>query len=242
MATTSSTLSSLTSLSSFSCLPVPPSSDAKKAAGAPRSRESAQEFVGSRRRRAYTAHASARDTSVTAAEAEFAALFGLSSGEIYGRDLCDLLLARSPADLRRRFTALTEGRASSFTERVTGRDGIGRTFHAHLTVTAVADPHGPAGLVVLLHRTGHPDPAAPNGRHTLSELDARVLEGVAGGASTVQLASSLYMSRQGVEYRVGRLLRRFDAPNRPALVARAHGLGMFAEGQWPPRVLPDFVE
>lgn len=75
----------------------------------------------------------------------------------------------------------------------------------------------------------------------LDALDAQVLEGVAGGESTVQLAARLYLSRQGIEYRVGQMLRRFDAPNRPALVARAHALGMFAAGQGPPRVLPKHV-
>ncbi|MTE17710.1 PAS domain-containing protein [Streptomyces sp. TRM43335] len=195
-----------------------------------------------RRRRTYTAHASTRDTTVTAVEAEFAEAFGLSPGRICGRDLCDLLLARSPANLRNRFADLAEGRSNRFTERVTGRDDAGRTFSANLTAIAVAGPDGPAGLVILLRHTGNVDPAECDDRRTLSEIDARVLEGVAGGASTVQLAGRLYMSRQGVEYRVGRLLRRFDAPNRPALVARAHGLGLFAEGQWPPRVLSDFVE
>ncbi|MFB0619354.1 LuxR C-terminal-related transcriptional regulator [Streptomyces sp. AGS-58] len=125
---------------------------------------------------------------------------------------------------------------------MTGRDGSGRTFCADLTATAVAGPDGTAGLVILLSRAGDGEGTGRRGEQMLSELDARVLEGVASGASTVQLASRLYMSRQGVEYRVGRLLRRFDAPNRPALVARAHGLGMFSVGQWPPRVLPDFVE
>ncbi|MFF1282924.1 LuxR C-terminal-related transcriptional regulator [Streptomyces sp. NPDC058299] len=144
--------------------------------------------------------------------------------------------------LRRRFTDLCEGRADRFTEQVTGRDGSGRTFCADLTATAVVGPDGTAGLVILLSRAGDGAGAERRGEQMLSELDARVLEGVASGASTVQLASRLYMSRQGVEYRVGRLLRRFDAPNRPALVARAHGLGMFSLGQWPPRVLPDFVE
>ncbi|MER6345135.1 LuxR C-terminal-related transcriptional regulator [Streptomyces sp. NPDC001595] len=190
----------------------------------------------------HTAHLSPRDRTVTAAEAEFAGRFGLSPGEIYGHDLCDLLFARSPAHLRNRFAELREGRSSWFTERVTGRDGTGGTFRATLTAIAVAGPDGPAGLVILLGHSEEPELFPIYGEQTLSALDARVLEGVASGASTTQLASSLYMSRQGVEYRVGRLLRRFDAPNRPALVARAHGLGMFAAGQWPPRLLPEFVE
>ncbi len=87
---------------------------------------------------------------------------------------------------------------------------------------------------------GEPVPAGTG--PVLDALDAQVLEGVAGGESTMQLASRLYLSRQGIEYRVGQMLRRFDAPNRPALVARAHALGMFAPGQWPPHVLPERVK
>ncbi|MFG2310936.1 PAS domain-containing protein [Streptomyces sp. NPDC048566] len=179
--------------------------------------------------------------TITAAEAEFAALFCASPGEICGRSLSDLLRAGAPARLRHRFTDLSEGRANWFTERVAGRHGGGRVFAADLTAIAVTGPAGPAGLVLLLCPVRDADTPGPR-ELTLSELDARVLEGVASGASTVQLAGRLYLSRQGVEYRVGLLLRRFDAPNRPALVARAHALGLFAPGRWPPQVLPDLVD
>ncbi|MEU8541462.1 PAS domain-containing protein [Streptomyces sp. NPDC048717] len=197
--------------------------------------------VGATRRRTYTAHACTKDMTITAAEADFAARFGLSPGQIYGRALSDLLQAGTPARLRHRFTELSEGRAGWFTERVTGRHATGRVFAADLTAIAVTGPAGTAGLVLLLRPLGEADVPGPRGL-TLSALDARVLEGVAAGASTVQLAGRLYLSRQGVEYRVGLLLRRFDAPNRPALVARAHTYGLFVPGQWPPQVLPDLVE
>jgi DNA-binding CsgD family transcriptional regulator len=196
---------------------------------------------GPRRRRTYTAHASPKDLTITAAEPEFAEQFGSSPGEICGRELCELLQERSPARLRHRFTDLSEGRSNWFTERVTGLSDSGRTFCADLTAIAVTGPAGPAGLVILLRPVADMGPPQPR-EQMLSALDARVLEGVAGGASTVQLAGRLYLSRQGVEYRVGLLLRRFDAPNRPALVARAHASGIFAAGQWPPRVLPEFIE
>lgn len=75
----------------------------------------------------------------------------------------------------------------------------------------------------------------------LNLQDARILEGVAAGASSVQLASRLFLSRQGVEYHIGRLLRRFRVPNRTALVGRAYSLGIFDSGSWPPRVLREFV-
>ncbi|MEU5506934.1 PAS domain-containing protein [Streptomyces fungicidicus] len=185
-----------------------------------------------------TAHLSPQDLVVTAAEPEFARQFGLSADEICGRGLLELLRSRTPGHLREQFVALSSGPGRRFKQKVTGRDGDGRSFHADITAIAVRHPSGEmAGVVVLLRRTAE----AVTGGPVLSALDAQVLEGVANGESTVQLASRLYLSRQGIEYRVGQMLRRFDAPNRPALVARAHALGMFAAGQWPPRVLPECV-
>ncbi|GHD52807.1 LuxR C-terminal-related transcriptional regulator [Streptomyces galbus] len=191
---------------------------------------------------------------ITAAEPEFARPFGLSSGEICGYGLLDLLHSAVPDRLREQFVALASGRQPRFTERVTGKDSAGALFHADMTAIAVRGlAGGTSGAVVLLHL---PAPAAAVPAATppvtrsavahagplLSALDAQVLEGVARGESTVQLASRLYLSRQGIEYRIGQMLRRFDTPNRPALVSRAHALGMFAAGQWPPRVLPEHVK
>ncbi len=76
----------------------------------------------------------------------------------------------------------------------------------------------------------------------LTALDACILEGIAAGASTAELASALYLSRQGVEYHIGLMLRQFQAPNRAALVSRAHSLGVLSVGTWPPRVTAEFVE
>ncbi|AWT40970.1 MULTISPECIES: PAS domain-containing protein [Streptomyces] len=209
--------------------PVPPARREAAASGALRGAASAG---------ACTAHASPEDLVVTAAEPEFARQFGLNADEICGHHLLDLLRSPVPGRLQEQFTALSAGRRRRFTESVRGRDGTGGEFLADVTGVAVRNPAGAlAGVVVFLRRTADGMSAGP----VLSALDARVLEGVANGESTVQLASRLYLSRQGIEYRVGQMLRRFDAPNRPALVARAHALGMFAAGQWPPRVLPERV-
>ncbi|KUN35442.1 LuxR family transcriptional regulator [Streptomyces longwoodensis] len=195
---------------------------------------------------------------ITSAEPEFARPFGLSSGEICGYGLLDLLHSAVPDRLREQFVALSSGRQPRFTEKVTGKDGTGVDFHADMTAIAVRGlAGGTSGAVVLLHHpaAAAPGPTAPapvgplpvtrpvaHEGPLLSALDAQVLEGVARGESTVQLASRLYLSRQGIEYRIGQMLRRFDTPNRPALVSRAHALGMFAAGQWPPRVLPERVK
>lgn len=194
-----------------------------------------------------TARACSDNLVITAAEPEFARPFGLSAKDICGYRLLDLLHSPEPARLREQFIALSSGRRSRFTEIVTGKDGAGGFFRAHITCVAVHDLSGENCSVVVLLRGPVPSPrqdtvpAAGDGP-VLSALDAQVLEGVACGESTVQLASRLYLSRQGIEYRIGQMLRRFDAPNRPALVSRAHALGMFAPGQWPPRVVPDRVK
>lgn len=73
-------------------------------------------------------------------------------------------------------------------------------------------------------------------------MDAKILEGVASGASTVQLASTLFLSRGGVEYHVTSLLRRMKVKNRPALISKAYALGMFEMGSWPPQVVADHVK
>ncbi|MER7577609.1 PAS domain-containing protein [Streptomyces sp. NPDC126514] len=209
--------------------PAPPVHREPAGIGAPRGAASAGACI---------AHASPGDLVITAAEPEFARQFGLSADEICGHSLLDLLRSPVPARLQEQFAALSAGHRPRFTESVTGRDGTGGKFHADVTGVAVRNPSGAlVGLVVFLRRTAD----GVSGGPVLSALDAQVLEGVASGQSTVQLASRLYLSRQGIEYRVGQMLRRFDAPNRPALVARAHALGMFAAGQWPPRVLPERV-
>ncbi|WP_055489582.1 LuxR C-terminal-related transcriptional regulator [Streptomyces sp. TP-A0356] len=189
------------------------------------------------------------DMEIMAAEADFSRQFGRSPAETCGRSLYDLLHPSSPTVLNKHFARLSEGRCNRFTERVVGLGDAGHAFSGELTGIAVKDTEGHlSGIVVLVRpdedmsgSTADDDPINPRTR-LLSKLDAQVLEGVASGASTVQLAARLYLSRQGVEYHVGLMLRKLKAPNRAALVARAHSMGMLTVGHWPPRVLPEFIK
>ncbi|WP_425443584.1 LuxR C-terminal-related transcriptional regulator [Streptomyces monashensis] len=199
-------------------------------------------------RRFYTAHIDT-DMHIVAAEHDFSRQFGRTSADICGRSLYDLLHPSSPSVLNRHFNRLSEGRCNRFAERMVGLGDDGRAFSGELTGIAVQNTTGLlAGIVVQVRPDTHaPDTDAEEGvlnpgERLLSKLDAQVLEGVASGASTVQLAARLYLSRQGVEYHVGLMLRKLKAPNRAALVARAHSMGMLTVGQWPPRVLPDFIK
>lgn len=199
-------------------------------------------------RRTYTAHITP-DRRIVAAEPDFSRQFGRTSADTCGRSLYELLHPSSPTYLDRHFARLSEGRCNRFDERMVGLGGSGRVFSAGLTGIAVHDTTGGlAGIVVQVRpdqeavAAAPEEPAAHPRERLLSKLDAQVLEGVASGASTVQLAARLYLSRQGVEYHVGLMLRKLKAPNRAALVARAHSLGMLTVGQWPPRVAPEFIK
>jgi len=71
-------------------------------------------------------------------------------------------------------------------------------------------------------------------RPILSDLDAQIIESIAAGEPTMHIANKVYLSRQGVEYHVGKLLRHMRVPNRAALVAKAYTLGILTVGPWPP--------
>ncbi|GGL80060.1 hypothetical protein GCM10010129_24600 [Streptomyces fumigatiscleroticus] len=205
------------------------------------------------RRRSCTAHVDPR-LDIVGADPGFCRLFGRTPADTCGRGLYDLLHSSAPAVLDRHFARLAEGRCDRVTEQVVGLTGGGKVFSCELTAIAVHGVSGDlTGVVVLVEPdedvpgkdvpgAGTGEPAARHKGHLLSKIDAQVLEGVAGGASTIQLAARLHLSRQGVEYHVGLMLRRFKAPNRAALVARAHALGMLSAGHWPPRVLPEFIK
>jgi PAS domain S-box-containing protein len=70
----------------------------------------------------------------------------------------------------------------------------------------------------------------------LTELDARILEGVAAGKSTVNLAAKLHLSRQGIDYHISAMFVRFNISNRTALVSKAYAMGLLSVNSWPPEV------
>lgn len=161
-----------------------------------------------------------------------------------GRNLLDFLHRSTHANLRRQFVRLVEGKRERVVERVLGLGAGDHLVPGTLTAVAVHD-HAPmvSTVVVTLQWDEQPNAVPGNERRRiLTELDARILEGVAMGMSTVKLATKLYLSRQGVEYHVGTMLKKLKAPNRAALVSRAYSMGVLSPGEWPPRVEPDFIK
>jgi DNA-binding NarL/FixJ family response regulator len=185
------------------------------------------------------------ELNIEAANADFFRHVARPSREICGQSIYDVLHPSARNILPKHFSHLSDGHGSRFVERVVAKRGHDRVFSTELTGIAVrGEGDTISGVVVLMTPDEELSEAAPAPEPAplLTALDARILEGVATGASTIQMASRLYLSRQGVEYHVGLMLRRFKAPNRAALVSRAYSMGVFTVGSWPPRALPDFVK
>lgn len=185
------------------------------------------------------------DLRVLAGDDDFFRHFGGSSAELCGRELFDLLRPSALSVLREHFSRLHDGRRTRFTERVVGCRSDGQVFSGDLTGTAIeGTSEQPSAIVVLVRPDDEPGAEEVSTLRglLLSPIEARILEGVAIGASTVQLASKLYLSRQGVEYHVGSMLRKLKAPNRAALVSRAYAAGILTVGTWPAQVLPEYVK
>jgi PAS domain S-box-containing protein len=179
------------------------------------------------------------------ANADFSRQFGRSHTELDGSRFCDLLHQDVRSKVSQQFTCLLDQQSPQFTEpSIAFQQRDSAVFSGELTGIAV---HGDAGridsVMVLVRpekRTGKGQPAAGR-KLMLTDMDARILEGVAAGVSTVRLASMLYLSRGGIEYHVNILLRRLKVNNRPALVSKAYSMGLLCQG-WPPRVHPDYMK
>jgi PAS domain S-box-containing protein len=147
---------------------------------------------------------------VCAANQDFCRHLGMSAAEAKGTSIFGLVHRSGHERLRRQFCRVLEGRRTRVIERVLVFAPNLTPRPCRLTIVAVDDAGTGSSLVLLFE----PDNVATlsevvtEDTKILNSLDARILEGIAAGVSTVGLASKCYLSRQGVEYRVGMMLRR----------------------------------
>lgn len=69
-----------------------------------------------------------------------------------------------------------------------------------------------------------------------TQAEVRVLELVALGLPSREIAERLWISRQGVTYHIGNLFVKLRAKTRAGLVSRAYAAGLLDPNSWPPRV------
>jgi PAS domain S-box-containing protein len=189
------------------------------------------------------AHLDAR-MHILNANSDFQSKFGGRGADLTDRSIFDLLHPGIQGHLRRQCLRFASGRRPRFVERVAAIGPHGMVFYAQMTCVAVRDVMGNlTSMIVLLE----PEEVQGGGmslerKKILTHIDAQILEGVASGESTIRLATKLYLSRQGIEYHVGVMLRKLNARNRASLVARAYATGVLTVGTWPPKVAEEYIK
>lgn len=178
---------------------------------------------------------------------ELLALLGSRANRVWRTRFTDLVHPGERGRLAAGLGDVVDGKRGGFAARFTLVCVDRAAVPAELTAMAIRGDNPQAATVFVVIRrldaersSARRASASPD--TALSCVPARILEGVAAGKSTVQLAGELYMSRQGVDYHVAAMSRKLRVPNRAALVSRAYALGMFVPETWPPRVCSTFVK
>lgn len=183
---------------------------------------------------------------VIEANGDFCRQFGRSPREMYGLTFSDLLHPSVREKIIQQLGRLVHGQRARFADRIVALRPGDAAFTAELTGLAIHGSGGQVDGVMVLVRPEKGEQVsktvAGRGKKLLTRMDARILEGVAAGVTTPQLAATLYLSRGGVEYHVAALLRKLKVKNRAALISKAYSRGLFEVGSWPPKVLSDFVK
>jgi DNA-binding CsgD family transcriptional regulator len=167
----------------------------------------------------------------------FGEAVGVAREQLRDRSLLDVVTAVDSAAVEQLTDALLHRRHGRFPldVRWTSR---GHTHSGHLTVELVDEALlGELPLLVFLH-VDHRDPERQPPM-TLEPVASRILELVASGVTTSVVARQVGLTVDGVNYHLGRLYRRLNAPNRVALVARAYALGLLDAKAWPPTYAGD---
>ncbi|GAA5705399.1 hypothetical protein SM007_36265 [Streptomyces avermitilis] len=170
---------------------------------------------------------------VVEASAAAAELFHLSLPDLVGRRAHTLLAPESDLDrLHRRWNRLIARRTRRVETSAVLVDtqGLQRRAQLHLTTIGHSAARARHVWAVVTHQS-----LAHETHPSLTAAQIRILSLLAEGSSNGDIATSLKLSRQTVDYHLSRLRQLLGAATRPALVARAYVLGILAPCAWPPR-------
>jgi PAS domain S-box-containing protein len=146
----------------------------------------------------------------------------------------DRLLAKTPerGALHRVWDDLVGGRRRSARASAVLVDGDGwqRRARVHLS-TVCRTAERVSSVWAVITRLGLRQETQP----PLTATQVRILALLAAGRSNADVAGTLHLSRQAVDYHLSRLRDLLGAATRPALVARAYVLGILSPQAWPPR-------
>ncbi|MBO1416578.1 LuxR C-terminal-related transcriptional regulator [Streptomyces sp. FH025] len=168
-----------------------------------------------------------------------AAEFGLLPGRLRNRRILEFFTLRDSATIPALTEAVRLHRRSQYRTRVTWTPPDRTERHGEMTVDLCSDtPEQTPNLLLSLHTLDVPATTPPGPRAEVSRIEALILAAAARGATTARIAKEVGLTPDGVNYHLARLSRRWNLPNRTALVARAYALGVLARDTWPPEPDP----
>ncbi|MFE4059706.1 PAS domain-containing protein [Streptomyces sp. NPDC059096] len=185
------------------------------------------------------------DGGVLLANPAMAAEWGVLPGRLRGRSALALFRTPGTGQLHAVADAVRHGRRSRYPVEVSWSAAGGAERYGELTIDLLGGPKSEPVLLLALRVRGE-RPAAPPATGAAdaraggtSTAEARILALVAGGSTTAQIARTVGLTVDGVNYHLGRLSRRWGVGNRAALVAHAYVTGVLAPGTWPPAPAED---
>ncbi|MER6437242.1 MULTISPECIES: PAS domain-containing protein [unclassified Streptomyces] len=177
--------------------------------------------------------------AIVLANPAMATEWGATPSGLRGRDVLELFRPQEPLQIERIAQALRLRHRSRYPVTVCWEAADGTRRAGELTADPVSDSAAASTALlvtvrVLGERAGTCRPPEPRA----STAETRVLELLAGGATTARAARETGLTADGVTYHLRRLSERWGAANRTELVARAYALGVLAPGVWPPTAVP----
>ncbi|MBD0743015.1 hypothetical protein BG418_01490 [Streptomyces sp. CBMA152] len=166
---------------------------------------------------------------------QFEKLIGMPRIKIAGTDLRNLLAPSSRAQLTDLLEAQAEG-AEKAALLLFCPAGGGAVL-SDIALSSMRTASDDVIHLIVVRSWGDPAEQLASRRATeISEIDARIIELLAIGASNAKIAENLCISRQGLDYRLKTIRKQLDAPSRSALIARAYARRIFEDGSWPPKI------
>ena len=150
---------------------------------------------------------------------------GFSSAKLRGRTILDPVPQEARAGVLAQFRkAVESGEPTDFETVFVDSDGVVRGVRAqHLPLL---DGDAVVGVLILAYDVRNPDPAKLDSKTRLTRRQHEILELVASGMSTNEIATDLSLSVETVRNHLRRLLHELDAHTRVEAVATAQRLGL----------------
>ncbi|MFD0277393.1 LuxR C-terminal-related transcriptional regulator [Kitasatospora sp. NPDC127111] len=176
--------------------------------------------------------------TILAANHALATQWDTLPGRLVRRNALELFRPTTAGRLHPLAEAVRLRRRSRYPVEVSWTTAAGAVRVGEATVHVIGDaPDAPLNLLLVVHV--HDEPAGgpaggPAGPARATALEARILALAAAGNTSARIAGEVGLTADGVNYHLTRLSRRWGAPNRTALIARAYVNGVLAPGTWPP--------